>query len=789
MVGCRAMLRAPSSRVVPVAVFALALAPSLFGVVGCAPPTSPPVAQVRAHSPEVAERTIVALLDGWHDAAARADESAYFSALASDAVFMGTDATERWSKDAFRAYAHPHFAKGKAWAFRAVRRSVRVSTAGDVAWFDEDLETANLGPARGSGVVVLRDGAYKIAYYNLSIPIPNARFSSVKRLLADDPLAAPARASEPYGAAAFTSPERAAKVQALLPKVSALVGAAHTSRHLPSLAVALVVDGTVVLTSVHGFADVEAKRRANASTVYRIGSITKTFTAEALLALRDEGKLALDDRLDAHLPEAKGLRHTPGDVRAVTLREILSHASGLPRLGGFDYTRPDRDVTEAEVLASLRTSVAEAPDTSYLYSNFGMGLVGLVVGRAARAPYRDVVRDKLLAPLGMTQTAFEEKAFAPDVLARGYKSRFAESPEPAWRLGASEGAGGMYASLTDMAKWVAFQLDAWPPRDGGTEGPLARASRREAHTPRFFTGFTVDTKGSPKGTLDAQATGVGLAWHTRTTCAYERLVEHGGAIDGYSAQIVFAPDRGFGVVVLTNALDGGAASIGDEVLELLANEPALAPRAPAVSSALVALVASFVGKLASMDATAHASLFSDAFRGAVPLVKMREVGEAMAKVHGACTLGPATEVRGSASATFRLACARGAILAHATLDAGKLGGLVVESTGLPPAAATTTAARDALAFLSRWDHSRYSKVFAETAKEDVLEKAFGRQHDAVGACKLEGPGEGDGARRATFALACVKARGKPWEMSVGLDDAGKIREIFFRPKERAGRCF
>lgn len=783
------MPRASSSRVLPVWFFALALAPSLFGGVGCAPSTSPPASPVRAPAPEGAERAIVALLDGWHDAAARADENAYFSALASDAVFMGTDATERWSKDAFRAYAHPHFAKGKAWAFRAVRRAVRLSSAGDVAWFDEELETANLGPARGSGVVVFRDGAYKIAHYNLSIPIPNARFSSVKRLLAADPLAPPAGSNEPYTSASFASPARFDAVSALLPRVAALVGAAHASRHLPSLAVALVVDGKVVLSSVHGFADVEAKRRAHAGTVYRIGSITKTFTAEALLALRDEGKLSLDDRLDAHLPEAKGLRHTPGDVRAVTLRELLSHVSGLPRLGGFDYTRPDRDVTEAEVLASLRTSVADAPDTSYLYSNFGMGLVGLVVGRAARAPYRDVVRDKLLVPLGMTQTAFDEKSFAPDVVARGYKSRFAESPEPAWRLGASEGAGGMYASLTDMAKWVAFQLDAWPPRDGGTEGPLARASRREAHTPRFLTGFTADTKGSPKGTLDAQATGVGLAWHTRTTCAYERLVEHGGAIDGYNAQIVFAPDRGFGVVVLTNALDGGAAAIGDEVLDLLANDPALAPREPAGSTTLAALVGKFAVKMASLDEAGHASLFTDAFRSAVPLAKMQEVGAAMAKVHGACTLGPATEVRGLRSATYRLVCARGAILAHATLDDGKLGGLVVESTGLPPSAATTAAARETLAFLSRWDHARYAKVFAGTVKEDVLEKAFGRQRDAVGVCKLESRGDGDGARRATFALTCDKARGKPWEMSIGLDDAGKVREVFFRPKERAGRCF
>ena len=97
-------------------------------------------------------------------------------------VFLGTDATERWEAPAFRAYAHPHFARGKAWSFRAARRAVTVR--GDLAWFDEDLETQNLGPARGSGVLSLRDGKWLIEQYVLSITVPNARFRAVRDLLA-----------------------------------------------------------------------------------------------------------------------------------------------------------------------------------------------------------------------------------------------------------------------------------------------------------------------------------------------------------------------------------------------------------------------------------------------------------------------------------------------------------------------------------------------------------------------------------------------------------------------------
>ncbi len=130
---------------------------------------------------------IGALLDQWHAAAGRADEEAYFSRLSDDSIFLGTDAGERWDKPAFRAFAHPHFAKGKAWSFRAVRRDVILSAEGNSGWFDEDLTTPNLGPARGSGVVVHRDGRWLIAHYNLTITVPNERFDEVKELLESPP--------------------------------------------------------------------------------------------------------------------------------------------------------------------------------------------------------------------------------------------------------------------------------------------------------------------------------------------------------------------------------------------------------------------------------------------------------------------------------------------------------------------------------------------------------------------------------------------------------------------------
>src|SRR5262245_45635881 len=121
-----------------------------------------------------AQGTIGSMLDDWHAAAAAADEAKYSSYFTSDAVYLGTDPTERWTRDEFRKWAHPYFARGKAWRFRATSRWISFAPDRSVAWFDEMLDTPNMGVCRGSGVLVRSGDSWKIAQYNLSIPVPNA---------------------------------------------------------------------------------------------------------------------------------------------------------------------------------------------------------------------------------------------------------------------------------------------------------------------------------------------------------------------------------------------------------------------------------------------------------------------------------------------------------------------------------------------------------------------------------------------------------------------------------------
>lgn len=120
-----------------------------------------------------AEENVRAELDDFHHAASVADEERYFGHFAPDGVFLGTDATERWTTTAFRAYAHPYFSQGKGWTFTPRSRNVTVSRSGSVAWFDERLDSASYGECRGSGVLQKVNGRWLVEQYNLTIPIPN----------------------------------------------------------------------------------------------------------------------------------------------------------------------------------------------------------------------------------------------------------------------------------------------------------------------------------------------------------------------------------------------------------------------------------------------------------------------------------------------------------------------------------------------------------------------------------------------------------------------------------------
>lgn len=149
---------------------------ALLLIIGLAISGCQPEVEVKIDK-EVSKEEVNAVLDDWHNAAAEGDFERYFNHFESDSsIFMGTDATERWTVEEFRPWSRPYFEDdGVAWNFTPTFRKVYFSENGLVSWFDEELDTPNLGPSRGSGVLIRNENEeWKIAHYNLAIPIPNS---------------------------------------------------------------------------------------------------------------------------------------------------------------------------------------------------------------------------------------------------------------------------------------------------------------------------------------------------------------------------------------------------------------------------------------------------------------------------------------------------------------------------------------------------------------------------------------------------------------------------------------
>lgn len=122
------------------------------------------------------------LLNQWHQAAANADQEAYFDFIAEDGVYIGTDATENWTKDEFFEWSRSYFENGKAWSFSAIERNIYFSENNKTAWFDEQLEFSN-GILRGSGVLAKVKNNWKLKHYVLSLPVPNDKFKEVAEVI------------------------------------------------------------------------------------------------------------------------------------------------------------------------------------------------------------------------------------------------------------------------------------------------------------------------------------------------------------------------------------------------------------------------------------------------------------------------------------------------------------------------------------------------------------------------------------------------------------------------------
>jgi CubicO group peptidase (beta-lactamase class C family) len=348
----------------------------------------------------------------------------------------------------------------------------------------------------------------------------------------------------------------------------------------------LVLDGQLLHTGSVGFANLEKKISADARSVFRIASMTKSFTALAILQLRDAGRLSLDDPLEKHLPEFRAVKPLTADAPKITLRHLLGMAGGFPE----DNPWGDRQlgITDAQFAEFLARGIAfsNPPGVAFEYSNLGFALLGRVVSRVSGVPYQRYITREILRPLGMQDTHWEFSEVPPARLALGYRwENNAWKPEPLERDGAYGAMGGLLTTAEDFTRYIAFHLSAWPPRDDPETGPVRRSTLREMHTPTQPTGVNATAKtlaGEPNPIANGYGFGLSVSLDSKGVV----FARHSGGLPGFGSEFRFFPAYGFGLFSFANVTYAGTGAANAKVATLLLEKAQLPPRTLPVSKIL-----------------------------------------------------------------------------------------------------------------------------------------------------------------------------------------------------------
>jgi D-alanyl-D-alanine carboxypeptidase len=346
-----------------------------------------------------------------------------------------------------------------------------------------------------------------------------------------------------------------ARVRNAVDLLSAWIEAQMAYAGQPGLSIGIVHDQEVVWTAGFGCARLEPARAATPDTLYRIASITKLFTATAILQLRDAGRLKLDDAVAEHLPWfAIGQPHA--DAPVITIRHLLTHTAGLPREAAYPYWTDGEFPTMEQIRSRLPQQRAALPtETEWKYSNLALALAGEIVAAVSGRPYADYVEQHVLAPLGMKRTfVATPPADHPD-LASGYLRRLpagGRTPAPHTDGRGITAAANMTTCVSDLARFAMLQF-----RSGGAGGAqiLKGTTLREMQRPHWV---------EPEWTA---GWGLGfrlLRQHGKTYAG------HGGSLRGYRTQLQLCPADRLGVIVLTNADDGDPMKYVDKAFQWVA---------------------------------------------------------------------------------------------------------------------------------------------------------------------------------------------------------------------------
>lgn len=386
---------------------------------------------------------------------------------------------------------------------------------------------------------------------------------------------------QPYS---FENDDRIQNIEVLTPVLQQIFVEHAKERKIPGIAYGIVVDDSLVIASSTGLINLNKELSSSIKSSFRIASMTKSFTAMAILKLRDEGKLSLEDPVQKYIPEMNNLEYLTSDSPVINIKNLLTMTAGFPE----DNPWGDRQLDETDqmlmTLVRQGISFSNVPFTDYEYSNTGYALLGHIITVISGMPYQDYIRENILHPLGMNQTYWEYDHVPPDNLALGYRWEDKQwKLEPMLHDGAFGSMGGIITSIEDFSKYVSFQLSAWPARSNEETGPVKRSSLREMQTAQF-SGLNAEAKNF-NGDLCASVSGYGYGLSISKDCNGIKRVRHGGALPGFGSTYIFYPDYGVGIMAFGNLTYTGPLP-SDKIEKLLFETAQINPRQLPVSDTL-----------------------------------------------------------------------------------------------------------------------------------------------------------------------------------------------------------
>ncbi len=581
--------------------------------------------------------------------------------------------------------------------------------------------------------------------------------------------------------AVFTDPKRRQKIAAVLPEIREVVAKIVAADQLVGLAVGVVVDGELVLGEGFGARDAEQGGAIDIHTAFRIGSITKVFTALTALRLREQGRLDLDGPAAAVLPELHKLVYPSADARPLSVRDILTHTAGLPteieRTAQGPYTRAQM-MQEIEGVSLVRTS-----GLAYEYSNLGFGLLGHIVAAASGKPYHDAIHEAILGPLAMKHTVWEPTEVPPLRLALGHRvvdGRILVVPPS--QHGENDAAGGLLSTVEDLGRFLAFQLAAWPPRDDADDAPLKRATSREAQRMQALRSFRARTTPVElaAGGVEGGAGGVGLTWGVTQGCEHPYyVVGHNGAVNGYHATVRMLPHSGIGIIVLGNASWTDTEHITGEIQRVLAAGGALGRRAQQPLPELTVTAQRIIDLLGQWDPSAFAAWSMVQVGNGGPAKRLAERMQWLHAALGVCTLGRLKRATSAWSGVYGAKCERGD--AELTLEISGARTPKIASVSLSwldgtPTPEVNDAAAAAVALLEHFDETKFRALFSTAFNRTAMDRIVARQRFDHGACRLGRALEVRSPTDTTYALDCDKGSAK---LSLTLDHGQPARIVTF----------